>query len=85
MGYKITKDNVHKTEEEMKYNKVGYQTPHYKGGKHKFRLLDDDGEIYFYGLSDSDSSFAPVDSFGEAWGAIHIQYRNEKTKKYEYL
>jgi hypothetical protein len=85
MGYKIIKDNVHKMPEEAKWCKVGYLSVAYKGGKHRFRLLDDDGEIYFYGLSDSDSSFAPLNWSSGLWGCTEIQYRNPETKEYETL
>lgn len=46
---------------------------------HRFRLLDDDGEVYFEGLSDdcnSEKAFAPLDDFGEGYaGCTEIQYR----------
>jgi len=39
----------------------------------KFRLYDDDGELYLEGLqiegdSGEEGSFAPLDNFGEGWG-----------------
>jgi len=42
--------------------------------KHKFRLLDDDEEIYFEGLSGNSSSFDPLDEFGSGFGCTDIQY-----------
>lgn len=46
--------------------------------KHRFRLVDDDGEIYYEGLSDdcdSQSAFAPLDDFGEGYaGCTEINY-----------
>ena len=46
--------------------------------KHRFRLLDDDGEIYYEGLSDdsdSQGAFAPLDDFGRGYaGCTEIQY-----------
>lgn len=46
--------------------------------KHRFRLLDDDGEIYYEGLSDdcdSQRAFAPLDDFGKGHaGCTEIQY-----------
>jgi hypothetical protein len=42
----------------------------------KFRLLDDDGEIYFFGYmtpTQSEALFAPLDEFGEAYGCTEIQ------------
>ena len=41
---------------------------------HKFRLLDDDEEVYFIGLSSDSSSFDPIDEFGIAFGCTDIQY-----------
>lgn len=51
----------------------------------KFRLLDDDGYIYAYGYSTSDSSFAPLDRYMPDYGCTEIQYMNQLTKKYETL
>ena len=52
---------------------------------HRFRCLDDDGVTYFWGVCSNDSSFAPLDCVGEAYGCTEIQYKNEKTGKYETL
>ena len=32
--------------------------------KHKFRMYDDDDELYYQGYSNDSSSFAPLDDFG---------------------
>lgn len=59
-----------------------------KKGLFKFRLLDDDGEIYFYGYSsscDDEDAFAPLDYYGEAYGCTEIQYKNMETGEYETL
>lgn len=94
MGFKIMKDNVHDKEEYKPWDKVGKtfnctcgmcEKPEYSEGKHKFRLLDDDGEIYYYGVSDDDSCFCPLDWSQPLWGTTEIQYRDEKTKVYETL
>lgn len=85
MGFKITKDKVHTAPEHKAWDKVGEEFGKYKGGKHKFRLLDDDGEIYFYGYSDCDSSFAPLDWSMPLWGCVDIQYKNPITKEYDSL
>lgn len=51
--------------------------------KYRFRLLDDDGEICFEGLSDdcdSQRAFAPLDDFGEGYaGCTEIRYLNGQT------
>lgn len=52
---------------------------------HKFRLLDDDGEVYAYGVSDDDNSFSPLDYYTYSYGVTEIQYKNKETGKYETL
>lgn len=52
---------------------------------YSFRLLDDDGVVYAYGVSTDDSSFAPLDRYMNDYGCTEIQYRNPKTGKYETL
>jgi hypothetical protein len=46
--------------------------------KHRFRLLDVDGEVYYEGLSDdcdSQRAFAPLDDFGCGYaGCSEIHY-----------
>lgn len=85
MGFKITKDNVHSEVEYRQWSEVGKTFGNYNEGKHKFRLLDDDSEIYFYGFSDDDSSFEPLDWSMGLWGCTEIQYLNPITNKYETL
>lgn len=52
---------------------------------YRFRLLDDDGIVYGYGLSDDDSSFAPLDKYESWYGCTEIQYKNPETGIYETL
>ena len=57
-------------------------------GMFKFRLLDDDGEIYFYGYSstcDDEAAFEPLDYYGEAYGCTMMEYKNSETGEYEQL
>ncbi len=49
----------------------------------KFRLLDDDGEVYFIGLitdeclnGPEDRAFSPLDELGRGYGCTEMQYRN---------
>lgn len=46
--------------------------------KHRFLLLDGDGEVYYEGLSDdcgSQRGFAPLDDFGRSFaGCTEIRY-----------
>ena len=54
--------------------------PH-EGMPHKFRCLDDDGEVYFYGYSsscDDENAFDPLDFEGLGYGCTSIEYKNER-------
>lgn len=59
----------------------------------KFRLLDDDGIIYAYGIMDRDrfendenvEGFEPLDGYMYVYGCTEIQYKNKETGKYETL
>ena len=54
--------------------------------KHKFKIYDDDGELYCEGLSDDDCSFDPLDDYGmPSLGATEIHYLNPKTGHYDVL
>jgi len=58
-----------------------YTHKSHEGMPFKFRCLDDDGEIYFYGYSsscDDEKAFAPLDRIGAEYGCTSIEYRNEK-------
>ena len=62
--------------EDEKWDKhVSEETPEYiaKCTK-KFRLYDDDGELYFEGASSDSSNFDPLDYFGESYGCTDIKY-----------
>jgi hypothetical protein len=52
---------------------------------HRFRLLDDDAEVYYEGLSDdcdSQGAFAPLDDFGQGYaGCTQIHYFDRHTWK----
>lgn len=52
---------------------------------HRFRVCDDDGVTYFWGISSNDSSFAPLDMVGVDYGCTYIEYKNPVTGKYEML
>lgn len=42
--------------------------------KYKFRMFDDDGYLYFEGLSKKNNSFIPLDEFGNSYGCTEIHY-----------
>lgn len=54
----------------------------------RFRVLDDDGEIYFWGYAttnDDERAFQPLDEVGVSYGCTMIEYYNSETKKWEEL
>lgn len=54
---------------------VKFQTPR-ESETMKFRLLDDDGEVYFYGVmipTNEEIIFAPLDEFGLDYGCTSIE------------
>ncbi len=63
---------------ELTKSEVGTCSKNAKEGikmEHKFRMLDGDREIYYYGKSSCNSSFAPLDDFGMGnSGCTEIQY-----------
>ena len=63
--------------------KVGASSPDFDDAKAallklRFRLLDDDGEVYYEGVSDdcdAQQAFAPLDDFGKGYaGCTEIHY-----------
>lgn len=51
------------------------------GSQFKFRMRDQDQEVYFIGYSDDctkKSGFDPLDMVGQYYGCVDIQYLNEK-------
>lgn len=85
MPWKITKDHIADpgAKPGTNSNAVGVMGPRsYKGdGKEltkKFRMLDDDGEVYYEGVCDTDddeNALGPLDDFGTPnAGATTIQY-----------
>jgi len=53
--------------------------------KHRFRMLDGDGEVYFEGLIDDDSSFVPLDDWGINFGCTSMQFWNYETQEWDKL
>jgi hypothetical protein len=85
--WKITKDNVDNGlsvgRTSSDFNETKWNEQKKNGEVTKFRLLDDDGEIYFYGeydgLNGSETkAFAPLDQWGAAFGCTELQFRNEE-------
>lgn len=54
----------------------------------RFRVLDDDGIVYFWGYStinDDERAFQPLDEIGTDYGCTYIEYYNSETKEWEEL
>ncbi|QHW35808.1 hypothetical protein GZH47_33490 (plasmid) [Paenibacillus rhizovicinus] len=93
MGFTITKDNIHTEPDEKQWDKTGKrfkcicvdEAKSYAEGQHKFRLLDDDRNVYLYGKSDDDNCFCPLDWSQPLWGTTEIQYYDEQTREYKTL
>ena len=86
MQWVITKDFINSDDAVTRDKEVGRGTyPFDKRSNlpHHFRLLDDDGEVYFQGKCDFDchdesDGFAPLDDFGITYGCTTIQYLDVK-------
>lgn len=86
-GFMISRDLI----SEKGYKRTGKKYNNYKGGQHKYRLLDDDGQVYFHLLSDIDphgedhteeTIFLPLDHFGVLYGVTDLQYYEQTKKKW---
>lgn len=69
--WRITEDKI--SESCGWASKVGTHSAGTKEPTIKFRLLDDDGKVYFVGMM-SAYSFAPLDNFGAGYGCTELQY-----------
>lgn len=83
----ITRDYIHKPDPNYPDEKsaVGVASRYYEDGEdlpHKFRMLDDDGHVYYHGKCsscDDEHAFAPLEDFGTPnAGCTEIQYKNAK-------
>ncbi len=74
----ITRDYLAQSDKDIK-SAVGVCGPQFKSKAnciHKFRMIDNDGSIYYHGLCSDDSSFDPLDDFGMPnAGCTEIQYK----------
>ena len=69
----------------QKTEKVYKETGKHPNMPHRFRVCDDDGITYFWGVCSNDSSFVPLDWVGVMYGCTYIEYKNPKTGEYEML
>jgi hypothetical protein len=87
----ITKDLLQEKDPDIFLNgQVGVHSDDYVEGKAtcEFQLLDDDGEVYYYGLCDTDdddNAFEPLDYYEMDSGCTEIQYKNKETGEWETL
>jgi hypothetical protein len=82
--WKVTKNKIDEDEEKCPlYRSCDFDEAKFKQSEHvKFRLLDDDGEVYFWGFMEhsdlhgtEDRAFAPLDDLGRGYGCTELQYR----------
>ena len=81
----ITKDNLAESPLESSVGTLGPHNcsepaEHIKARGTKFRMKDDDGEIYYYGFIYGDyEGFEPLDDFGMPnAGCTSIEYKNKQ-------
>ena len=80
MSWYITKDKIDDGNDVGQWNGSEDTFAKCKANcKHAFRMLDDDGEVYYHGRSSIKDSFQPLDDFGEPnAGCTMIQYYENK-------
>jgi hypothetical protein len=90
-GWKIIKDNSFNPDFDDK-PLTGKEYKDYQGGKFRYRLKDDDGEIYYYIFSDinpdkgtEEELFLPLDWAMNYAGCTSIEYKDKETGEYKYL
>ena len=81
MSWYIDKDLIDGGESEGRWNGIEQTIEQCKRHcTHKFRMLDDDGNLYYEGYSDDcdgESAFDPLDDYGTPnAGCTEIQYKN---------
>ena len=91
-GWRVARDYSHDPErDDPKWNRTGRTYRDYQGGKHRYRLKDDDGNTMYIIESDIDPNegdeetlFAPLDWAMADVGATSIEYKDENGE-YQYL
>ena len=67
------------------YNPMDFETCK-KLCKERFRMSDDDGEVYYYGWSNDSSSSDPLDDFGMPnAGCTTIEYLDHEIQEWDTL
>jgi hypothetical protein len=86
--WRITKDNIDNGimssvgRKSRSFDEAKWHNKNLAGEISKFRLLDDDKEVYFYGEYDGLNkdeawAFSPLDDWGAAFGCTILEYKNE--------
>ena len=72
MAWKITNNRIGSR---MRESFTWKDADHLETATHKFRMYDDDGILYYEGISTNDSSFGPLDDYGMPnAGCTEIRY-----------
>lgn len=89
-GWKVVRDYINEKDEDC--YRQGKEYKDYQGGKHRYRLKDDDGNTCYIIESDIDANegteyqlFLPLDWAMNDVGATSIEYKDKETGKYIYL
>ena len=72
-------------EDEMHFYSLNSRSFNPEKHLYPFRLVDDDGEVMGYGLSNDASNFDPLDNFMDVWGCTAIEYWNPVSEVWEGL
>ncbi|QIW88606.1 hypothetical protein P59_237 [Bacillus phage P59] len=91
-GWRVVRDySFDPAHDEPEWNRSGKTYGDYQGGKHRYRLKDDDGNTMYIIESDIDPDegyeeelFAPLDWAMNDVGATSIEYK-DKNGEYQYL
>lgn len=74
MAFVITNIHFDELNEFEKKLLVKHQAIKNEKHKFKFRMFDDDGILYFEGLSSVSNTFVPLDDLGVSYGCTEIHY-----------
>lgn len=91
-GWRVVRDYGYNPEiDKPEWNRQGKEYGDYQGGKHRYRLKDDDGNTCYIIESDTEPTsasqsrlFAPLNWAANDVGATSIEYKNAEGR-YEYL
>lgn len=92
-GWRVVRDYGFDPEHDTpEWNRQGKEYGEYQGGKHRYRLKDDDGNTMYIIDSDIHANkgtesqvFAPLDWAMADVGCTSLEWKNPETGKYEFV